>query len=140
MSAQQMKTSDNMEQIRQLLFGEQIEQFHSQISDLQKQVSALKTKLDKTMNDLKDEIARLRSDNTTAVEQVEGRLQSTRKEFTAALKAAETHLQEALQQVKGDSVARVDLANYLRELGERLHKGEILLSHATQDGENVRNE
>ncbi len=140
MSGQQVKPSDNIEQIRQLLFGEQIQQFRSQISELQKQISDLKLKLDRSLGELKKEIQQLRSDNSEAKQHVENRLESTRKEFSTALKAAQTHLQQALKEVRGDSVARDDLARYFMEIGERLHNGEKILSPSSQDGEDVTNE
>ena len=140
MSNQTVTKTDNMEQIRQLLFGEQMQQFHTQLTELQKLISELQTKLDRSVNDLKKSIAQLRSDHTEALQHIEARVESTRKEFTAALENTETQLTSAIKQTEDAGVARLDLANYFMEIGERLHRGSSMPTNQSQETEAENNE
>lgn len=123
MSKQSLSPDSSMEQIRQLLFGQQMEDLNRKFTDFQQDLENFKQETGRTTEDIRQ-----------AIESLKNAQQSGDAGVLERIAAAETHFQQQMAELErriGRMVEALDhsalkknlLADYLSELGERLRQG-----------------
>jgi len=110
----------NIDQIRDLIFGEQIQKYDKQFSEIAKDNKKLNELIEEVSQQLKIELEQ----KISAVKKDVQKIQST--------------LQKEIDELQSDKVDRLQMANLLIELGMRL-KGENVLDSITSEGEQSNN-
>ena len=123
---------DSVDQIRNILFGEQIAIIEKRFSELESNltvtINKLSDKMDKTNNEIKEQVAnsntQLSSDNSELAEQQTKAL--TALESTISNKIIETEsdlinqIQSGLKQLDEKASHRNELASLLKEMADKL--------------------
>jgi len=124
--ADQKSSGQNIDQIRDLIFGEQIQKYERRFKEFAQD--------SKKLNELIEEVRQqLAADSEMQKAELEQKINAVKKD----LQKIQSNLQQAVKEVEGlqsDKVDRLQMANLLIDLGMRL-KGENVLDSITQEGE-----
>ena len=121
--ADQKKAGQNIDQIRELIFGEYIQKYERRF----KEIAQDNKKLNQIIEDLKQQLAA----------DVEKEKTEQQKKMGDLKRNIQSELQKAVKQIESiqaDKVDRLQLANLLIDLGMRL-KGENVLDSINPEGE-----
>ena len=123
---------DSVDQIRNILFGEQIAIIEKRFSELEKNltvtISKLSEKMGETNKEIKEQIAKsntqLNSDNSELAEQQTKALTALESNITNKIIETESDLinqiQSGLQQLDNKASHRNELASLLKEMADKL--------------------
>lgn len=121
-------------QIRELIFGENIKEYDKKFTHietaLQKMNEALE-KHDEKLRQLNDLLADMEK-------QLEAKMVSNHSQFDTQLKTLRRNFEEKLQELASDKTDRLQIGNYLIEMGLRL-KGENVLDNLVEQNNSNKN-
>jgi uncharacterized protein involved in exopolysaccharide biosynthesis len=112
---EQKKTGQNIDQIRDLIFGEQIRDYDRKFKDSAQQLKKLNDTLEVFRQQIQDDLK-------TQKENIDQQL----KKISQSIKTIEKELNQEIQTLRNDKTDRLQLANLFIDLGMRL-KGEDVL-------------
>ena len=134
MADDKIKKGDNIDQIRQLIFGEQSREYDRQINNIRKQIQSLRKDLKDSVLELKSDMEKLDARNDQSHKEMLDLLDQTSKKFQQSLKKTNANLSDKIEKLRMDKTDRLQLANYLIELAVRL-KGEDIMEQLIVEAE-----
>ena len=131
-------SENNIDQIRKLIFGEQMSEYDRKYIELQKQVEKLEAKVDESLNEIRDLISASNSTQQASIEKLDQSINQTSKKLKSYIGETEKNLQEKIDRLNDEKTNRSQLANHLIELAMSL-KGENILEQLSEEAEAARN-
>ncbi len=130
------QSGNNVDQIRELLFGPQMREYNKRFEEIQKEIARVSKKLDELGAKLESFMAEVASESEKQNQENLNRLQALEKKIQVRLDELHADLRQKLQQVEENKADRFQFANYLMELAMRL-KGENILDQLQEDSEST---
>ncbi|RMG67543.1 MAG: hypothetical protein D6715_04540 [Calditrichaeota bacterium] len=118
--------SNRIEQIRQLIFGEQAQEIDRRFDALQKEIIQLKKALELELEKQKSQLKQLSQRSDARFAEAAEALEQTEQRLRAALGDLREEVQRRLDALSNDKIDRMELGNMLIEIGLRLKKEDIL--------------
>ncbi|HPG38847.1 MAG TPA: hypothetical protein PLP19_08320 [bacterium] len=119
---------NNIEQIRDIIFGDNIKTFEKKFKEVENKISDLenycKNRMDKIDNTIADLDSRMQSLDKTQTDN----LKQLKTDMEKNLHSSVQKLEKCLEELKEDKLDKAIIANKLIELGLAI-KGEDLLNH-----------
>ena len=112
--------NDNIEQIRQLIFGEQMRDYQHRYEILTEEIQNLKKQMENSLDTLNKHLDRFNSDNKKSNDQIRELMDRKFDEVNNAVKNSEIRLEEKISRLKTDKTNRLQLAKYFEELAKNL--------------------
>jgi len=113
-------SAGNIDQIRSLIFGEQMQTYESRFNELQSEVSDLRKEMKSSINEIKSLIESMQSSNSESLESVRQQLQTSEKNMHDLLNATQEKLGASIQELSNASVKRHDLMQIFGNAADRL--------------------
>ncbi len=120
--AQEKRPANDVVQIRELIFGDKIREYDRKFTELEEAIKIMKDTLTAHENRLIDQQQELQNTAQNLTEQID-------KKFSALGKRVQelqTEIAKKLEQLGNDKADRLEVGNYLIEMGLRL-KGENVM-------------
>jgi len=105
----------NIDQIRSLIFGDQMQNYESRFNELQEEVGTLRKEFKQSVTELKNIIEGLKSDSNKSLDSLQSHLEKSEHTMQDMLNATQTKLDNSIRQLSDDAVKRDDL---MRIFGE----------------------
>lgn len=137
--AEEKNAGQNIDQIRELIFGEQIRRYERQFKDNAKQIKQLSDSLTETHDKLMSELERRESKLIESLKELSDKMGKERKDLLRIVDDHEKQMQAKMQVLEADKTDRVQLANLLIDLGMRI-KGENLLDTLDSAGDTSKHD
>lgn len=113
-------SAGNIDQIRSLIFGEQMQTYESRFNELQGEVSNLRKEMKNSLDELKTLIESMQSDNSSSLSSVSQQLQKSEKTMHDLLDKTQEKLGASIRELSETSVKRKDLMQILGNAADRL--------------------
>ena len=126
MSEQKFNSENNIDQIRELIFGPTMRDYERRFEAIQKQIQDLKADLEKKFSELKESLRADGAENRESFKKMEARLEQFRKEGDTALQSLRSELIEKIDLLQNDKTDRLQLANFLTEVALRLKGNDVM--------------
>ncbi|MGH1364528.1 MAG: hypothetical protein ACRBF0_13290 [Calditrichia bacterium] len=110
----------NIDQIRSLIFGDQMQNYESRFNELQEEVGTLRKEFKQSVTELKNIIEGLRSDNNKSLDTLQSHLEKSENTMQDMLNATQNKLDNSIRQLSDDAVKREDLMRIFGEAATRL--------------------
>lgn len=123
MSKQSLTPDSSMEQIRQLLFGQQMEELTRKLTALQQELDTFKKESGRTTADIQQAIEALKTAQQNGDAGALERITAAETHFQQQMAELERRIGKMVETLEHSALKRTALANYLSELGERLRQG-----------------
>jgi len=123
MSKNSPTQQNNIEQIRDLIFGQQMQDYQQKFDQLTEEVAEMKRSTKSSFDKLNKALDSLAADGKHANSDLLARINDTDNRFKEMLAATENRLNALLNQLDDQSAKRDQLADYLVEMGNRLRNG-----------------
>lgn len=123
MSKQSLTPDSSMEQIRQLLFGQQMEELNRKFTVLQQELADFKKESGRTAKDIQQSIEALKTAQQSGDADVLERIAAAETHFQQQMIELEQRIGKMVEALDNSAIKRTMLADYLSELGERLRQG-----------------
>ncbi len=136
MSKNAMNPQNNIEQIRDLIFGQQMQDYQRKFDELTEEVAEMKRSMNSSFEKLNKALNSLAADGKHASSDLLARINDADNRFKEMLAATENRLNALFNQLDDQSAKRDQLADYLVEMGNRLRNG----AGATSAVESTENE
>ncbi len=127
---------NNIEQIRDLIFGQQMQDYQRKFDELTEEVAEMKRSMNSSFEKLNKALNSLAADGKHASSDLLARINDADNRFKEMLAATENRLNALFNQLDDQSAKRDQLADYLVEMGNRLRNG----AGATSAVESTENE
>ena len=114
---------DNVEQIRQLILGEQLQNYDKDIQKLRADLKSLQSDLDQFVSAFRKELEAMRQQRGESVQSIEKMLVDNREALQKQLKTAEADLLKMARDLESSGAKREDLAKLLIDMGAKLGDG-----------------
>jgi len=114
---------NNIEQIRDLIFGQQMQDYQQKFDQLTEEVAEMKRSMNASFEKINKALDSLAADGKHANSDLLARINDTDNRFKEMLAATENRLNALLNQLDDQSAKRDQLADYLVEMGNRLRNG-----------------
>ncbi|MCB9068311.1 MAG: hypothetical protein R3C26_19430 [Calditrichia bacterium] len=124
MSKQMQPSSNNIDQIRSLIFGQQMEEYQDRFNTLSQEVSNLRDEMRSSFTRIEKMIEQLNANTDQQNTDVHSRLDDTKKQLEDSLAATELRLTESIRQLDHDSAKRLQLAAFLENVSQQLRNGD----------------
>ncbi len=131
MASQTLQSENNIDQIRELIFGPTMRDYERRFEALQKQIQALEANFEAKFDKLQKALADQSVDSEKGLAKLEKRLLDFQKESRDALASLKADLLEKINLLQNDKTDRLQLANFLSEVALRL-KGNDILQELTE--------
>ncbi len=131
MSDQKFSSENNIDQIRELIFGPTMRDYERRFEAIQKQIQDLKADLEKKFNELGDSLKAGGAATKENFQKIDARLEQAQKENKQALQSLEAELVEKINLLQNDKTDRLQLANFLTEIALRL-KGDNVMQQLSE--------
>ncbi len=116
MSNQTFKSENNIDQIRELVFGATMRDYERRFKALNKQFRELKAELDKKFENMKKTQIRHEDETAEGVKKLNARLEDLHQESQKALATLQAELLEKINLLQNDKTDRLQRANFLSEV------------------------
>ncbi len=126
MSEQKFNSENNIDQIRELIFGPTMRDYERRFEAIQKQIQDLKADLEKKFSELKESLRADGAGNRESFKKMEARLEQFGKESDTALQSLKSELIEKIDLLQNDKTDRLQLANFLTEVALRLKGNDVM--------------
>lgn len=126
MSEKDMNPGKNIDQIRDLIFGEQIRDYDRHFKSLSKDIKSVKTSLDQSIAELAERLSAEESDRKKEMDTLSKKIESVDSHLRKLLSRMETRCNEEFTRLDDDKTDRLEMANLLVELSLRLKKEDLL--------------
>ncbi|MEL6820873.1 MAG: hypothetical protein AAFP70_03855 [Calditrichota bacterium] len=113
-------SAGNIDQIRSLIFGEQMQTYESRFNELQSEVADLRKEMNNSLTELKTLIESMQSSNSDSLESVQQQLQKSEENMQNLLDASQKKLSASIQELSDASVKRQDLMQIFGNAADRL--------------------
>lgn len=123
MSKQSLTPDSSMEQIRQLLFGQQMEELNQKFTVLQQELDDFKKETARATGDIQQAIEALKTSQQNGDAGVLERITAAETHFQQQMAGLERRIGKMVETLDSNALRRTVLADYLSELGERLRQG-----------------
>ena len=123
MSKNSPTQQNNIEQIRDLIFGQQMQDYQQKFDQLTEEVAEMKRSMNASFEKINKALDILAADGKHANSDLLARINDTDNRFKEMLAATENRLNALLNQLDDQSAKRDQLADYLVEMGNRLRNG-----------------
>lgn len=133
MSKETGNPANNIEQIRDLIFGPQMADYNHKFETLQEEVAEIKKQFQQSFKELNQSLQALKQENEKERQELAAQMNRGEDSLQRALEATEKHLVEMIRELETASANRERLASYLIEMGNRLMGREHLDSHPQND-------
>ena len=120
MSKQMQPSSNNIDQIRSLIFGQQMEEYQDRFNTLSQEVSNLRDEMRSSFTRIEKMIEQLNANTDQQNTDVHSRLDDTKKQLEDSRAATELRLTESIRQLDHDSAKRLQLAAFLENVSQQL--------------------
>ena len=111
---------DNVDQIRQLILGEQLQNYDQELKKLQQDLQTIRADLEQFLSAFTKELEGMRQQRSGSVASIEKMLDQNRDSLRKQLSEAEKELRKMAHQIEDSGTNRHDLADLLIELGKQL--------------------
>jgi septation ring formation regulator EzrA len=115
--------SNNIDQIRSLIFGQQMDEYERRFNELSQHLVSFKEEFHNVIAKIEEKINALAGEQKQDQQALQHELQTTREQFGNALAATEQRLKEMIQELDGSSAKRLQLATLLETMGQQLRVG-----------------
>ncbi len=122
MSKQPPSPDNNIEQIRSLIFGPQMEEYRQRFDKLDAEIAALRKEMRDSLTRLSAALDEATHAGQEAREKLGGGLREMEIRFQKLLTETEKRLQDFISEVDTSSAKRLQLADYLMEVSKQLRK------------------
>ena len=112
--------STNVDQIRELIFGDQMADYDANMEKLQSQIDNLRNDIQDFFNGLKTSLDEMKAERVSSVSALKNDLKETEQQFNSRLQQTESNLKEMIDQIRESGTDRLSLAEALVTLGNRL--------------------
>lgn len=112
----------DIEQIRDLIFGQQMTDYQMRFQELKQLLNDLQTDMTRRYNNLQQSIESALGESRENNADLEKRIGLSESNLKQLLKEVELRFSDALEQLREDGAGREELGKYLVQLGERLKK------------------
>ncbi len=137
MSKSNAPSENTMDQIRQLLFGQQVDALNEKFNSVTGEVAALQKRVEQSLDALQKSIDTLKTTNEEKHQELRSQISDLDKNFQDRLQDLDTRLSGMIKSCDQNSVQRSTLAEYLIEMGERLQTGKkVQLTNGQSDALN----
>ncbi len=123
MSKNSPTQQNNIEQIRDLIFGQQMQAYEQKFNELTVEVAEMKRAMNASFDKINKALDSLAADGKHANSDLLARINDADNRFKEMLAATENRLNALLNQLDDQSAKRDQLADYLVEMGNRLRNG-----------------
>ena len=131
--ADQTSSGQNIDQIRDLIFGEQIQKYDRRFKELAQEGKKLNGLIDEMLQKLVAESDKQKADLEQKINEVKKDFQKIQANLQQAVKEI-GNLKSSIDGLQSDKVDRIQIANLLIDLGMRL-KGENILDSISIEGD-----
>ena len=111
---------ERIEQIRDLIFGPQMDEYGEKFKQLEKEILVMRKDLKSLGADLQQSIDTLRETGRRDLNETRNQLSATEKALQGALTTTEKSLRKLIDSLQENGVDRLSLAEELIELGQRM--------------------
>ncbi len=132
MSAPQPNSGNNIEQIRELIFGESMREYERRFIELQKRVEKNQARFEETVQELRQQIETANGKGKESLNGLKKELDEAARGIHQELETMKAELLDKIQQLALDKTDRLQLANFLTELALRLKGEDVLQQLASQ--------
>ncbi|NIA11576.1 MAG: hypothetical protein GWP10_18110 [Nitrospiraceae bacterium] len=132
MSAPQPNSGNNIEQIRELIFGESMREYERRFIELQKRVEKNQARFEETVQELRQQIETVNGKGKESLNGLKKELDEAARGIHQELETMKAELLDKIQQLALDKTDRLQLANFLTELALRLKGEDVLQQLASQ--------
>ena len=117
---------DNMDQIRELIFGEQSRQNQRKFSSIEGMINEINERISSTIDDYNKKFNTVEKDTKKMKDELESHIENLKNDLKKLIQTTESLLSKKIDQLAQDKTDRLELGNLLIELGMRI-KGEDIL-------------
>ncbi len=138
MSKDTNQAANNIDQIRDLIFGPQMAEYERKFGELEKTVQTMNTDIQKALDSLKNSLEDFRKESEQARLAMHKELKQDNERLRAQLEETSGRLEQQMEQIGDASAGRQQLADYLEEMARRLRQAEETdtLNETNQTAEN----
>ncbi len=120
--SQNTHSPNDISQIRDLIFGENIREYDRKFVEVEKELAKLHT----TLNDQSKRIQDLQDKIKTANELIEANAAKSEQTFLKKIDELDRELSQKLERLAEDKTDRLKIGNYLIEMGMRLKDENVM--------------
>ena len=125
MSKNQVQSDANIEQIRSLIFGQQMHDYESRFVEINENIAGLRKEMTAAFKELKSSIEALDEKHLKQQAKLSHHLDETQKSLQQQLADAEARVRQMIEQVDNDAAGREVLAGFFLEMSHRLRDGSM---------------
>jgi len=120
------KGEKDLNQVRELIFGEQMRENHHKFSALEERLDEIKNDILKAANESNQRFKQVNEEAGKLHKSLESHIEKVKKELNDSLDSTRSQILKKIDQLTQEKTGRMELGNMLMELGMRI-KGEDLM-------------
>lgn len=132
-------SKDNMDQIRELIFGEQSRENHRKFSSIEGKIKEVAERITTSIDDYNQKFKDVEKNTQKMQNHLESHIDNMKNELKKIIQSTESQLSKQIDLLTQDKTDRLELGNFLIELGIRI-KGEDLLDTIKKEAAIKNNE
>ncbi|MCK5033231.1 MAG: hypothetical protein KAS18_06335 [Calditrichia bacterium] len=114
------QTSNNMDQIRQIIFGEQMQEYEKKFNKMLQEIELLKREMENSISKLEKFIEKKDAESKKATHEVTDMIDNSKREFKKLL----NDLQKKVDKIMDSKTDRAKLSDLFSEISQRLNESE----------------
>ncbi len=123
MSKNPSLSKDNIGQIRDLIFGAQMDEYQQKFKTLEKEIDQIRQQMSASFEELKKSLENLKTQNENSHQKLTEQIGGTEAKLEKHLKATERQLKEMLDQLGSETITKRQLGDIFAEVVSRLRDG-----------------
>ena len=114
------QTSNNMDQIRQIIFGEQMQEYEKKFNKMLQEIELLKREMENSISKLEKFIEKKDAESKKVTHEVTDMIDNSKREFKKLL----NDLQKKVDKIMDSKTDRAKLSDLFSEISQRLNESE----------------
>lgn len=123
MSKNPSLSKDNIGQIRDLIFGAQMDEYQQKFETLEKEIDRVRQQMSASFEELKKSLESLKTQNENSHQKLSEQIGGSEAKLEKHLRATERQLIEMLDQLGSETITKRQLGDLFAEVVARLHDG-----------------